>query len=86
MKAIVIVTLKKEVLDPQGDAVRRSLKSLGFDGLVSVRVGKFIELEFDDQHTEELESRLESMSNKLLCNPVIEDFHIQLDPKQESSK
>ena len=45
MKAQVYVTLKKEVLDPQGDAVRRALESLGFDGISRVRVGKFIEVD-----------------------------------------
>ncbi|QQR91787.1 MAG: phosphoribosylformylglycinamidine synthase subunit PurS [Myxococcales bacterium] len=86
MKANVIVTLKKEVLDPQGDAVRRALKSLGFDDLESVRVGKFIELEFQSSHAKDLKDRLEAMSTKLLCNPVIEDFHIEVDPKQGSSE
>ena len=48
MKATVVVTLKPEVLDPQGDAVRRALEKLGFQGVKGVRIGKIIEIELDD--------------------------------------
>ncbi len=78
MKAHVVVSLKKEVLDPQGDAVRRALESLGFNGVRSVRVGKLIEIEMDDTGAEEVRQKLQSMSQKLLCNPVIEDFHVEI--------
>jgi phosphoribosylformylglycinamidine synthase len=77
MKANVYVTLKREVLDPQGDAVRRALGALGFDGVRNVRVGKLIELEVDGD-PKQAEGELEKMCEKLLANPVIEDFRFEL--------
>jgi phosphoribosylformylglycinamidine synthase subunit PurS len=80
MKATVLVRLKTEVLDPQGDAVRRALGKLGFEGVKGVRVGKIIEIEIDEKvHTEakaELEKRLAKMADEMLANPVIEDYEI----------
>jgi phosphoribosylformylglycinamidine synthase PurS subunit len=80
MKATVLVRLKTEVLDPQGDAVRRALGKLGFEGVKGVRVGKLIEIEIDEKvHTEakaELERRLAKMADEMLANPVIEDYEI----------
>ena len=80
MKATILVRLKPEVLDPQGDAVRRALGKLGFDGVTQVRVGKLIELEIDDAGAAkpDLESRLRKMADELLANPVIEDFEVRL--------
>jgi phosphoribosylformylglycinamidine synthase subunit PurS len=79
MKATVVVRLKPEVLDPQGDAVRRALDKLGFQGVGRVRVGKLIEIEMDDGPSEaELASRLRQMADDLLANPVIEDFEVQI--------
>jgi len=79
MKATVLVRLKSEVLDPQGDAVRRALGKLGFDGVKGVRVGKLIEIELDDAAAgTDLKARLEKMSDEMLANPVIEDFEIKL--------
>lgn len=83
MKAHVVVSLKKEVLDPQGDAVRRALESMGVKGLRSVRIGKHIEIDIDENDAARLEHQLQSMSQKLLCNPVIEDFQIVI-PDSES--
>jgi phosphoribosylformylglycinamidine synthase subunit PurS len=79
MKAKVYVTLKQEVLDPQGDAVRRALGTLGFEGLRSVRVGKLIEIELGDVPREAAERDLRAMCEKLLANPVIEDFRFELE-------
>jgi phosphoribosylformylglycinamidine synthase subunit PurS len=81
MKATVLVRLKTEVLDPQGDAVRRALGKLGFEGVQAVRVGKLIEIEIDEKvHPEvrgaELEKRLAKMADEMLANPVIEDYEI----------
>jgi len=80
MKATVLVRLKTEVLDPQGDAVRRALGKLGFEGVQGVRVGKLIEIEIDEKiHTEakaELAKRLAKMADEMLANPVIEDYEI----------
>jgi phosphoribosylformylglycinamidine synthase PurS subunit len=79
MRATVVVRLKPEVLDPQGDAVRRALDKLGFQGVGRVRVGKLIEIEMDDGPSEaELAPRLRQMADDLLANPVIEDFEIQI--------
>ena len=78
MKANIYVTLKREVLDPQGDAVRRSLDSLGFDGVKSARVGKLIELELDGADRGSAESHIKTMCEKLLANPVIEDFRYEI--------
>ena len=65
------------VLDPQGDAVRRSLSSLGFEEVKSARVGKLIELELDGNDRDNAEAHIQSMCEKLLANPVIEDFRIE---------
>ena len=78
MKATVVVRLKPEVLDPQGDAVRRALGKLGFEGVKAVRVGKLIEIEIDEAHAEapKLAQRLEGMADEMLANPVIEDYEV----------
>jgi len=78
MKAHVYVTLKTEVLDPQGDAVRRGLASLGMQGVKSVRIGKLVEIELDAKDRGTAEQELRSMSEKLLANPVIEDFRVEI--------
>jgi phosphoribosylformylglycinamidine synthase len=78
MKATVLVRLKAEVLDPQGDAVRRALTKLGFNGVGRVRVGKLIEIELDDTPGAELIPRLSKMADELLANPVTEDFEVKV--------
>jgi len=77
MKATVLVRLKAEVLDPQGDAVRRALGRLGFEGVGRVRVGKLIEIEIDDDHAADVAPRLRKMADELLANPVTEDFEVK---------
>lgn len=79
MKAKVYVTLKTEVLDPQGEAVRRALQSLGFTSVQSVRVGKLIELELADSSAPNGEAELKAMCEKLLANPIVEDFAFDLE-------
>lgn len=79
MKAKVYVTLKDEVLDPQGDAVRRALQALGFEQVGNVRVGKLIEIDLADEDRKAAEDELRQMCQKLLANPVIEDFRFQLE-------
>ena len=79
MKAKVYVTLKEEVLDPQGEAVRRALDSLGFAGVKKVRVGKLIEIDLDDNTAQAAETKLRSMCEKLLANPIVEDFAFELE-------
>lgn len=81
MKATVRVRLKTEVLDPQGDAVRRALGKLGFDGVKGVRIGKLIEIEIDEAHSknkEDLKARLAKMADEMLANPVIEDYEVEV--------
>ena len=82
MKANVYVTLKPEVLDPQGDAVRRSLDSLGFDGVGAVRVGKLIEIELRGTDRAAAEAQVTQMCRKLLANRVIEDFRFDLQEER----
>jgi phosphoribosylformylglycinamidine synthase len=79
MTARVYVTLKKGVLDPQGSAVARSLKHIGFPEVESVRVGKFIEIQLGAESPAQARARLEEMCKKLIANTVIEDFRIELD-------
>ena len=78
MKANVYVTLKREVLDPQGDAVRRALTTQGFSGIGKVRVGKLIEIELEAGDAAAAEKELATMCAKLLANPVIEDFRFEI--------
>jgi phosphoribosylformylglycinamidine synthase len=80
MKATVVVRLKPEVLDPQGDAVKRALGKLGFEGMKGVRVGKIIEIELDEAHgsAPDLADRLRKMADELLANPVIEDYEVKV--------
>jgi phosphoribosylformylglycinamidine synthase subunit PurS len=73
VKAKVLIRPKEGILDPQGKAVERALPALGFEGIHDVRVGRLIELETDDP------AKLDSLCEKLLANPLIEDFEIVLD-------
>ncbi|MFQ5428291.1 MAG: phosphoribosylformylglycinamidine synthase subunit PurS [Thermodesulfobacteriota bacterium] len=80
MKAKVYVTLKKGVLDPQGRAVLGALKHMDFDEVTDVRIGKFMELELNVPHgSEDEDKRLAEMCDKLLANPVIENYRIERD-------
>jgi phosphoribosylformylglycinamidine synthase subunit PurS len=78
MKALVQVTLKRGVLDPQGEAVRHALASLGFDGVAGVRIGKVIELDLAGKDPVSAEAEVSRMCEKLLANPVIEDYRVEL--------
>ena len=77
MKVRVVVTLKRSVLDPQGQAVGRALASLGFNEVKDVRLGKIIELELDETDAKKARDRLQSMCEKLLANTVIEEYRIE---------
>jgi phosphoribosylformylglycinamidine synthase PurS subunit len=81
MKVHVIVMPKQSVLDPQGVAVRNALKDVGLDTVESVRVGKFLELEF---RSPPAEMKLEEICRDLLSNPVIEDYTIQYLSRADS--
>jgi phosphoribosylformylglycinamidine synthase len=78
MKARVHVMLKSGVLDPQGEAVRHALGSLGFEGVGSVRQGKVIDLEIDASDAETARGRVREMCEKLLANTVIEKYDIEI--------
>ena len=78
MKARVHVTLKPGVLDPQGEAVRHALGTLGFDGVGEVRIGKVIELELAGADPEAAKAQLGEMCEKLLANTVIETYTVEL--------
>lgn len=77
MRARVYVTLKREVLDPQGEAVKKGLTTLGVEGVRDVRVGKLIELDLAGEG-EKTRAGLEDAARKLLANLVIEDYRIEL--------
>ena len=78
MKVRVHITLKPGVLDPQGAAVRRSLDSLGFDGIEKVRQGKVIELDLKETDVLRATVQVEKMCEKLLANTVIENYLVEI--------
>jgi phosphoribosylformylglycinamidine synthase len=78
MRARVYVTLKGEVLDPQGEAVKKGLQSLGLPGVRTVRVGKVIDIELDGT-ADAVRAKLEDAARKLLANTVIEDYRIEIE-------
>ena len=79
MKFSVIVTLKKDVLDPQGKVVNQTLKNMGYDNVVTVRQGKYFEIEIDESDKERAKKTIEDISKKLLANVVIEDYKINIE-------
>ena len=72
------VTLKPTVSDPQGLAVHEALHTLGFESVESVRVGKYIELQLDAVTRKTAQTEVERMCQKLLANPVIESYHLDI--------
>jgi len=78
MRARVHVTLKSGVLDPQGEAVRHALGSLGFKGVGGVRMGKVIELDLAEADPETARAQVRDMCEKLLANIVIETYSVEL--------
>jgi phosphoribosylformylglycinamidine synthase subunit PurS len=78
MKARVTVMLKTGVLDPQGEAVRHALGSLGFQGVTSVRQGKVIDLDLDETDAAKAEAAVKTMCEKLLANTVIESYRVEI--------
>ena len=79
MLAKIYITLKKEVLDPQGSVIANSLKSLGFDKIEDVRQGKYIEIKLNTKNKETANKQLNEMCEKLLANLVIEDYKVEID-------
>jgi phosphoribosylformylglycinamidine synthase PurS subunit len=78
MKARVTVTLKTGVLDPQGKAIEGALKSLGIDGVGSVRQGKIFDIELDGADKAAAEAALKAACEKLLANTVIENYRVEI--------
>jgi len=77
VKAIVHVTLKRDVLDPQGKAIHRAAASLGLPAVTGIRQGKLFEVQLDSGDRARAESQLRELCGKLLANPVIEDWRIE---------
>ena len=78
MKISAIVTLKKDVLDPQGKVVSQTLKNMGYDNIINVRQGKYFEIELNEINKEKAKKKAEEICKNLLTNIVIEDYTINL--------
>jgi len=76
MKISIIVTIKKEVLDPQGNVIQQTLKNMGFKSIKSVRQGKYFDIEINETNKEEAKKIAEDLCKKLLANLVIEEYKI----------
>jgi phosphoribosylformylglycinamidine synthase len=76
MKISAIVTLKNDVLDPQGKVVHQALNGMGFNNVKEVRQGKYFEIDIDEKDKKKAEEKAEDMCKKLLANLVIEDYKI----------
>ena len=72
------ITLRESILDPQGKATQHALQELGFKGIESVRIGKLVELTIEAEDEQEAEQRATEAAQKLLANPVMEDFVVQV--------
>lgn len=77
-EAQVKITLKKTVADPQGLTVKHALESFGFGGINAVRMGKFITLKLDAKDQAEAQEKAQAMCQKLLANPIIEDYSVEV--------
>ena len=70
----VTVTLKKDVLDPQGKVVNQTIKGMGYDNVTSIRQGKYFEIEIDENNKDKAKKNVQEICEKLLANLIIEDF------------
>ena len=77
MKISVIITLKKDVLDPQGKVVSQTIKNMGVKDLIQIRQGKFFEIDMKGDDSNNAESQVKEMCEKLLVNQIIEEFKIK---------
>ena len=77
LKFSVTVTLKKDVLDPQGKVVQNTLQNLGMDSLKSIRQGKYFEIEMSNSDLKDVEKKVDDMCKKLLANTIIEDYEVK---------
>ena len=76
MKISLIITLKKDVLDPQGKVIQQTLNGMGFEGISEVRQGKYFEIDTNESDKKKAEEKVEEMCKKLLANLVIENYKI----------
>ena len=76
LKFSVTVTLKKDVLDPQGKVVQNTLSNIGMNNVMSIRQGKFFEIEINEKDQTKAEQKIDEMCKKLLVNLIIEDYKI----------
>jgi len=76
LKVSTIITLKKEVLDPQGKVIKSTLDGMGFNNIHEIRQGKYFEIDIDEKDKKKAEEQVENMCKKLLTNLVIEDYRI----------
>ena len=78
MKAKIIITPKKAVLDPQGKTVQNALSQMGYAGIGAVHVGKYLEIELADSDHEAARRQIDEACHKILSNPVIEDYRLEI--------
>ena len=79
LKARIFITPRRDVLDPQGSAVEGALHSLGFEEVGQVRIGRYVELRLDETDEAVATERLDAMCERLIANPVVEDFRFELE-------
>jgi phosphoribosylformylglycinamidine synthase subunit PurS len=79
MKAKIIITPKKAVVDPQGKTVQTALEHMGYQGVQAVHVGKYLEVELSGTDREAARRQLDEACHKFLSNPVIEDYRLEIE-------
>ena len=79
MKAKIIITPKKAVLDPQGKTVQNALEHMGYEGVAAVHVGKYLEIELSGADRERARAQLSEACHRFLSNPVIEDYRLEIE-------
>jgi len=78
-RARVIITLKQTIMDAQGQTIERALRNLGYEGVQNLRIGKYVEMDLTDGSGADLSSQVDEMCRKLLANPIIEDFRVDIE-------
>jgi len=79
MKAKIIITPKKAVLDPQGKTVQNALEQMGYNGVTAVHVGKYLEIDLGGSDRENARQQLDEACHRFLSNPVIEDYRLEIE-------
>ena len=79
MKAKIIITPKKAVVDPQGKTVQSALEHMGYTGVGAVHVGKYLEIELTGTDREQARQQLDQACHKFLSNPIIEDYRLEIE-------